>query len=453
MKIFVILPTQLFKEYKSLKEYDIVYLLEDPYYINDKYHKQKLVIYIAALHYYYDYLSKKNINVKYIKFNHFDLDKIINNTTYMYNPIDYPLVKKYNKVKFFNSPLFLTDKEDLHKYKSTTKDNKYSHAEFYKWQRKKLDILMNKDKPLYDIWSFDTENRQKFDKDYEELEIKTYDNKYIKEAKNYISKYFPDNFGSIELIYYPITHTTAESHFKSFLINKLDYFGPVQDAISKDVIYGEHSNISVLLNIGLLTPEYVINKVLDYFYASRNKKNIISSVEGFIRQIIGWREYVRFIYYFHRDDLINSNYFKFTKKMPKSWYDATTSLPILNNMINKVNKYAYLHHIERLLIISNLALLNEIHPKEVYNWFMTCFIDATGEWIMIPNIQMGQHMSNNIKMMKRIYICSDNYIKKMSDYKKEDGLDEIHDLYKFFLKKNKNKLKHDYMLASQLKKY
>lgn len=454
MKIFLILPTQLFKNIKLLKDYNKIILIEDPYYINNKYHKQKLVVYIAGLNYYYDYLCKKlkDIDIEYISFNNIKKIYKLSDDVHMYNPIDYPLINKY-KVIYHDSPLFLETNKNLEEYKSTIKNTIYSHAEFYKWQRKKLDILMDGDKPLYGKWSFDTENRKKFDKEYEELKIKTYNNKYIKEAKNYISKYFPSNFGSIESIYYPITHTSAESHFNIFLIKKLNSFGPTQDAISKDVIYGEHSNISVLLNIGLLSPEYVINKVLDYFYASNIKKKIISSVEGFIRQIF-WREYVRFIYYFHRDDLINSNYFEFTKKMPNSWYNATTDLSILNTMIKKVYKYAYLHHIERLMVVGNLALLNEIHPKEVYNWFMTCFIDSTGEWVMLGNSSlMSQHCNNKIKMMKRIYICSDNYIKKMSDYKKDNGLDEIHDLYLNFLKKYKNKLKHDYVLASQLNKY
>ena len=145
------------------------------------------------------------------------------------------------------------------------------------------------------------------------------------------------------------------------------------------------------------------------------------------------------------------NLFKFTNKLPNSWYTGKTNLPILNNLISKVNKYAYLHHIERLMIAGNIALLYNINPKEVYKWFMTCFIDSY-EWVMIPNIfGMSQHSLENISMMGRIYISSSNYLKKMSDYKKDDGFDEIDKLYWNFIKKHKNIIKHDYMLASQIR--
>lgn len=453
MRAFIILPTQLFKQYKSLDEYDTIYLYEDPYYINKKFHKQKLVVYIAALRYYYDYLSKKLKHAK-IKYVTFDKNITFPKDCTMYDPIDKPLMNKYKFCEFIDSPLFLETVEDLENYKATLKsDTNYSHAAFYKWNRQRLDILMDGDKPLYGKWSFDTENRKKFPNDYEELPIKTYNNEYIVEAKEYIEKHFNNNFGDISSIYYPTTHAQAETHFKAFIKNKLESFGPTQDAISKDVVYGEHSNISILLNTGLLGVEYVINSVLDYFYKSKNKKQIIASIEAFTRQLF-WREYMRFIYHFHRDDLVNNNYFGFTKKIGKDWYDGTTDIPILNHMIEKVRKYSYLHHIERLMIISNIAVLSEYHPKSVYNWFLRLFIDATGEWIMISNNQMGQSMSESIKITKRVYICSDNYIKKMSDFKKED-IEQVGVLYKKFLKKHKNKskLKNDYMLSSQLKKY
>lgn len=458
MKSFIILNTQLFKNYKLLKDFDNIYLIEDPYYINKNYHKQKLVIYISSLRYYYDYLTKKlkNIKIEYIPFNDYSkVEKILKQSSeiHMYDPIDKPLIKKYSSKKtiFYDSPLFLETNVDLLEYKNNfTKGNNYNHANFYKWQRTRLNILMNGDKPIGGKWSYDTENRNKFSKDYKEGKIKTYNNKYIKNAKEYIEKYFNKNFGLVDDIYYPVTHSDAEKHFQIFIDNKLNNFGSVEDAISSTVVYGEHSNISVLLNTGLLNLEYVINKVLIYYSKSKDKKKILPSVEGFIRQITGWRSYMRFVYHFHRDELLKSNYFGFTNKLPNSWYTGNTGLNVLDNLINKVEKYSYMHHIERLMIIGNLSILLEIHPKYVYKWFMNCFIDSNSEWVMYGNVYgMLGHCQPNVKIMNRFYICSENYIKKMSNYKNED-LVGINDLYRNFLKKYKNKLKSDYMLGSQL---
>ena len=458
MKSFIILNTNIFKDYKLLKSFDKIYLIEDPYYINKNSHKQKLVIYISSLRYHYNYLSRKlkDVKIEYIPFNDYTkVEKIFKQSTevHLYDPIDKSLIKNYSskKTTFHYSPLFLETNDDLLDYKNNfTKSTSYNHASFYKWNRIRLNILMDGENPIGGRWNYDTENRKKFPKDYEEKQIKTYNNKYIKQAKEYVEKHFSKNFGLIDNIYNPVTHLDAQKHFQSFIDNKLNDFGDFEDAMSSGVIYGEHSNISILLNIGLLDVKYIISKTLSYYYNSKDKKKILPSVEGFIRQIIGWRSYMHFVYYFHKDDLQKGNYFGFNKKLPNSWYTGKTNLPILDKLIVKLEKYAYLHHIERLMIIGNLSILLEIHPKYVYKWFINCFIDSNSEWVMFGNTYgMLGHCQPNIKIMGRFYICSENYIKKMSNYKNDD-LIGINDLYRNFLKKYKNKLKSDYSLGSQL---
>ena len=454
MSIFLLLPNQLVKDIKLLKTYDIVYLLEDSYYLNPKFHKQKLLLHLASMGYYYDYLTKNKINVKYIKFSDIDYHKLLHkkdNVT-MYNPIDKFILKQFKpyNVKYLDTPLFLSTSDELDLYNSKLKGTRISNSDFYKYQRKKLNILMkNENEPLMDKWSFDELNRNPFDKDYKESKIKTYENKYINNAKLYINKHYKDSFGNFDNCYYPNNHKDAETHLKQFIKNKLDDFGKDQDAISKDVVYGNHSNISALLNTGLLTPALVISLITNYIKNNKSK-NVIYSVEAIIRQIIGWREYMRFVYVYFNNEIIKFKGLSNNKKIPNSWYIGNTELNILNHYIDKVKEYGYLHHIERLMIMNNLFILYEINFIDSYKWFMRCFIDSY-DWVMIPNIYMNiNSLNDKFKYMTKIYIASDNYIRKMSDFKETDDFKYINKIYWDFLKKNKTLLKSDYGIRSQI---
>lgn len=457
MKVFIILNTQLFEDIDLLQDYDKIIIVRDEYYFKESYHLQKLVYYRASIEYYYDYL-KYNLSkpVKILD----EIDDIKDNDSYyMYDPIDWPLRKKYKYCTFLNSPLFLESGADLKNfYKSENGEDveKFTHSSFYAWNRKRLNVLMNGSKPVNGKWSFDFMNRNKFDKNYEEMDIKIYNNPYISNAK----KYYKTNID----LYYSTTHEEAKKNYQKFLKYKLSDFGKFQDSISKDVIFGNHSIISVHLNTGLLSVKYVIKEVLKY----KNKVNY-ESLEGFIRQIIGWRAYMRLLYECKYKQMKAENYFGFKKKLNKSWFseigidevnnrnkdDQITDIELLDHMILKVRKYAYLHHIERLMIVSNISLMLEFDPKDIYKWFMDCFIDANSEWVMMGNVfVMGQSANSSFKAMNRVYISSGNYIKKMSDFKNKNDFDKIDNIYRSFLKNNKTKLKNksDYVLNFQLSK-
>jgi deoxyribodipyrimidine photolyase-related protein len=455
MKKFLILPTQLFKDIKIVKEYDIIYLIEDRYYLNAKFHKQKLLLHVSSLNYYYDYLLDNHINVKYINFNNVDYGKILKkeDEITMYDPIDKEIITKLKKIDitYLETPLFINTNEELLDYKNSKSNDRFTNSNFYKLQRKKLDILMKDEStPLFNQWSFDKNNRNAFDKDYIEYEPKTYNNKYIEDGKKYINKHFKNAFGNLDNIYYPNTHKLAEAHLNDFIEYKIIDFGKYQDSISNEVIYGNHSNISSLLNIGLLTPQYVIKVIMNAFNKYKNKKSIIDSVEAIIRQIIGWREYIRFMYVFYKNDILDFKDIKSIISVPSSWYKGNTSLEILDHYIDKVKDYAYLHHIERLMIINNLFILYEIKFKDMYDWFMICFIDSY-DWVMIPNLYMNLNaLNNNITYMSRVYLASDNYIRKMSDFKNKEDFKIINELYWKFIKKNKKILKNDYYIRSQV---
>ena len=457
MNIYIILPTQLFELNTILDKMDKIYIIEDPFYFTSKkFHKQKLILHRASMKNYYDKLKLKyNSKVIYIEFDKIDNNEFMNKKIYMYDPIDKPVIEKYmklsSKIVMYDTPLFLETRADLEEYrnKNTNKKN-YYHDNFYKWQRKRLQILIeNREMPIGGKWSFDKENRNQYDKNYKEDKIITYSNKYIEEAKDYIKKNFKDNFGLVEYIYYPITHEEAIEHLKTFIRKRLDTFGKYQDGISKKVIFGSHSILSPLLNIGLITPDIVIDEVLKYY--NNNNKTLIS-VEAFIRQLIGWRSYVRFIYEYHGNEMKTMNRLNHKKKLSKSWYNSDgTKIRIIDDMINKVRKYGYLHHIERLMIMGNIGLLLQINPKDLYDWFMICFIDSY-EWVMVPNVYgMSQYSLINISMMTRPYISSSNYIKKMSDYKKEDWYETWDALYWNFINNNREIMKKIYAMAMQVK--
>ena len=456
MNIFIILPTQLFEINEYLDKMDMIYIIEEPFYFTSKkFHKQKLILHRASMKYYYDKLKIKYKNINYIEFDKIKENDFKNKNIHIFDPIDKPVIDKYRKLSpkivIYDTPLFLETRAELEEYRNTNTNKKnYYHDNFYKWQRKRLNILIeNREKPIGGKWSFDKENRNPYDKNYKEDKIITYSNKYIEEAKSYIKKNFEDNFGLVEYIYYPITHDDARIHLKTFIKKRLETFGKYQDGISKKVIFGSHSILSPLLNIGLITPNIVIEEVLKY-YNSDNKSLI--SVEAFIRQLIGWRSYIRFIYEYHGEEMKMMNRLNHKRKMPKSWYNNEgTKIRIIDDMIIKVQKYGYLHHIERLMIMGNIGLLLQINPKELYDWFMICFIDSY-EWVMIPNVYgMSQYSLINISMMTRPYISSSNYIKKMSDYKKEDWYEKWDALYWNFINNNKEILKKIYAMAIQVK--
>jgi len=159
---------------------------------------------------------------------------------------------------------------------------------------------------------------------------------------------------------------------------------------------------------------------------------------------------MRFMYVYYTNNIIKYNPIKNNKSIPKSWYIGNTPLEILNHYIDKVKNYAYLHHIERLMVINNLFILYEIKFKDMYNWFMICFIDSY-DWVMIPNLYMNLNaLNNNITYMSRVYLASDNYIRKMSDFKNKEDFKIINELYWKFIKKNKKILKNDYYIRSQV---
>lgn len=452
MNTFIILPNQLFDK-KYLKKYkkSKFFILEDPVFFSDSkriknYSKLKLVLHRSSMKYYFDYLKNNKFKVEYIDFKNIKKYNYLKDSEdiTMFHPEDHLFQKrietfaKKNKIEinYLDSPLFMLSRDDLDEYmEHRGKSKTFFHKHFYDWQLKKLDI------PYIDK-SYDELNRSSVPKnlDIPDTITKKNDNntKYVIEAKEYVNKNFKNNYGDVDDFFYPITHKTAKKWLEDFVKERLSKFGTYQDAILKDEPFLFHSLLSSVINIGLITPKQVVDVTIKQY--EKNKKEIkINNFEGFIRQVIGWREYMRMLYVLYYDELISSNYFDNKKKLNKKWYNGTLGIEPVDTAIKRGFKYGYLHHIERLMVMLNFMGLARIHPDDIYKWFMEFAIDSY-DWVMIGNVYgMGYHNTN---IMRKPYLSTSNYIKKMSNYKADGKWDKTWDaMFYKFLTDNKNKLK------------
>ncbi len=473
--VFLIFPHQLFtniSHLKIVKSSDPIYLIEEPRYFTDfKFHKLKLAYHRVTMKKYTSMLVKKGYNVKYINFNnvtklfYLSIKSKFSNVTII-NPGDFKLLKKLenifkNSLEVLENKNFLVRTEELDQIKKLIYKNKrYSHDEFYKYQRKKLNILLDSnDKPTGGKWSFDSENRLNLPKEHSvpatilDKKPKPSDIKIINEAIDYVNNYFPNNYGdlSLENFIYPIDNASSKVWLDKFLRERLDNFGPYEDAVAQSEPFVYHSVLSPMMNIGLLTDDEVVNASYEYYL---NHKKIIplKSFEGFIRQVIGWRNYVYTLYLLEGEEMKQKNQLKHHNKLNEKFWTGQTGMVPVDSIIKKIVKYSYAHHIERLMYLGNFMLLCLIDPNEVYRIFMEWTIDAY-DWVMVPNVYGMSQYATPI-MMTRPYFSSSNYINKMSTYKKSvnDGWSNTWDcLYYNFINKHQDIFRKNYAIAQQVK--
>ncbi len=358
----------------------------------------------------------------------------------MYDPTELEIREKFERLSekyeteltFNKSPMFLVSRKWNENY---FEDHKYFQLSYYKTMRKKIDVLINEDgKPVGGKWSFDPENRKKMPEDVEKPRIPQFSSEQVEEAIEYVEQNFSENPGKSRDFFWPVTREEALKNLEDFLENRLEKFGDYQDAIDSNLKFGFHSLLSSSINIGLITPEEVVAKTLK---AHEKHDYPMNSLEGFLRQIIGWREFVRAMYELE-PGMRDENFWNADNELPGEFYTGETGLPPVDDSIQHVLDDAYGHHIERLMILGNVMLLLEIDPDEVYEWFMEMFIDSY-EWVMVPNIYgMSQYAYEN--MMTKPYISSSNYINNMSHYDGGVWEDEWTGLYWNFIKKHKQKI-------------
>jgi deoxyribodipyrimidine photolyase-related protein len=449
--LFIVLGSQLFPS-SLLPKSSVIFMAEDhelcTYY---RFHKHKIIFFLASMREYRDELTQAGHTVSY---NQLDDSKLsyeekLTNTIKRVQPdrlVSWEIEDKFMETRIVllakqlglplfikATPLFLTTRAEFKHY--LTQIKKPFMKTFYERQRRRLEILVDADgAPIGGKFSFDEDNRKSLPKSVlpPPLNFPT-PTKHVTAIQKLVEERFRDHPGSVENFWLPVTRAEAQRWLDRFFQYRFQDFGIYEDALSTEHDFIFHSVISPLLNIGLLLPERTILQTLKY--ADENEVPL-NSTEGFIRQIIGWREFVRGIYQEFSQKQETTNFFRHERKLNQLWYSGETGLAPVDHAIKKARTWGWNHHIERLMVLSNTMLLCEIHPHDVHQWFMEMYVDSS-EWVMGPNVfGMGQFSDGGIFATKP-YICGSNYILKMGNYKKGPWCEEMDALYWTFIDKHR----------------
>ena len=450
--LHICLGNQLFP-IKHLKNHNIesVFMREDMQLCTyQKHHKHKIILFLSAMRSYRDLLKKNKIDV------HYEELKPLDSTSYTDSLINYIKKNKTSHVSMFSiedkwfeknitkikkyvqdlsvlqTPMFLTNPEDFEQMCPKKNKPKYKMTDFYINQRKKLEILIENNKPKGGRWTFDTENRKKIPKNISPPPLVHFTKtKHTMNVIKLVDDHFTKHYGDSKDFNYPTTRDHALKNLDDFIRQRFKNFGDYEDAVDNRSVLWFHSNLSSSLNLGLITPHDILEKT--------KKLNAVpmNSYEGFLRQIIGWREFMRCLYQAESSTMERSNFFNHKRKLTNAWYEGSTGLDPLDYSIKSTIKHSYSHHIERLMIQVNLMNLCEINPKHAYKWFMVLYIDSS-DWVMTPNVySMGLFADGGI-MATKPYICGSNYILKMMNFQKGPWCDVMDGLYWRFINKNRD---------------
>ncbi len=434
MEVTILFPHQLHSNHAIVDTQRTVYLVEEFLFFSQyKFHKQKLTYHRASMKCFAEELGEKGISVQYINSSEalHDIRVLIPHlassgikSIHIIDPTDFWLSKRIKEsanehhinLVEYESPLFLNSKAELSNFFKPEKKS-FFQTTFYKQQRKQRGILIETDgSPTGGKWTFDSENRKKYPKS--KTPPFTHfpaPDKFWTEAKKYVETNFKDNPGIInDNVLFPYSRIEADKWLQQFFEYRFHEFGDYEDAIVSGELVLNHSVLTPMLNVGLIEPKKVVESALEF----GKKHNVpINSLEGFIRQIIGWREFIRGMYVSKGSFSRTRNYWEFKRKIPASFYTGNTGILPIDNTIKKVLKTGYCHHIERLMILGNFMLLCEFDPDEVYRWFMELFVDAY-DWVMVPNVYGMSQFADGGTFATKPYISSSNYVLKMSDYAK-----------------------------------
>jgi len=432
-KIGIIFPHQLFENSPLLENCHTVYLVEEWLYFEQyNFHKSKLIFHRASMKFYEAHLLSLKINVVYIESNN-ELSDVRKLIPFLYseghlevayldttdNWLDQRIAKASASVnmvlKKFATPMFLNTSESNFDFFKGRK--RMFQTDYYKHQRVLRNVLIENGKdPVGGKWTFDDENRLKYPKGKTPPKTESLpENAYYSEAVEYIEKHFPNNYGIANpSIIYPTTFDESKIWLTQFLETRFVEFGAYEDAIVVNEVILHHSILTPMMNVGLLTPEYILGKTIEY---AKHNDIPMNSLEGFIRQIMGWREFIRAVYELRGSEERTKNYWQFNRKIPQSFWNGTTGIEPIDSTIKKILETGYCHHIERLMVLGNFMLLCEFDPDEVYRWFMEMFIDSY-DWVMVPNVYGMSQFADAGIMSTKPYISGSNYLMKMSNYSK-----------------------------------
>ena len=359
----------------------------------------------------------------------------------------YADLKKFG-VEFVENDFFLTPRKLFMEWAAAQKT--FLMENFYRKQRVRLGVLMEGNQPVGGAWNFDKENRLPPPKKYEGPA-------YVEHERDEIDREVATEFGYEPSKTWATARTGALAQLENFLSNHFNEFGPLEDAMTTDNWALHHSLLSPYLNVGLIHPAEVLEAAGKAF---RRGNVAVESAEGFVRQVIGWREYVNGMYWFLGPEYREKNELRATRPLLPLFNDQSkTSMRCLKETVTDIQSRAWVHHIPRLMVLSNLALITGTNPQEFLQWMREKFIDAS-DWVMVPNvIGMGMH-SDGGQMMTKPYISGGAYISKMSNYCKGCAYDPklrtgdeacpFTNLYWNFLSENQERFARNHRMFQQL---
>ncbi len=419
-----------------------------------KHHKMKIVLFLASMRRYADGLRQTGATVRYETLP--DHGKDLPYEEKLFAHLQSVKAKRVHLfeiedrffetrlLRFLNgksidvvvhpSPLFLTPRENFRAYLESSR--KPFMKTFYESQRKRLGILVDKKgKPAGGQWSFDAENRKRLPKDVRPPPIPMFaEHPAVVEVSKLVEARFADHPGSTRGFWLPTSREESLEWLEDFLEKRLEHFGEYEDALTVKHDFVFHSLLTPVLNLGLITPAEVIERTLAFAVKAKTPLN---SLEGFVRQVIGWREFIRGIYQNYGEKQETTNYWGHQRKLSRAWYEGTTGLDPLDHVIRKAQRLGFAHHIERLMIAGNLMVLCEISPVEAHRWFMELFIDSS-DWVMGPNVYGMALFSDGGIFATKPYLCGSNYLLKMGDFPNGEWCDTMDGLYWRFIAKHED---------------
>lgn len=436
-KIRLILGDQLNQKHFWFDETDdkVTYLMAEMRQETDyvKHHIQKVVGFFLAMRTFQEELSEMGHRFIYLEIDDDDnpqkLDRIIqkyvdetNAEKFEYQlPDEYRLDEQLKTIckdlsietEAVDSNHFYTTRYELKNFFSNKKQ--YLMESFYRMMRKKHDIMMVNNQPDGGQWNFDQSNRKKWTGKPEIPKERGF-RKDISALVRKIEKADIETMGSIDpkSFNWPTSRVESLSVLNYFCKNLLVHFGDYQDALHSEQKFLFHSRLSFAMNTKLISPKEVIDKVLDYYYEHTGDIHI-SQVEGFVRQILGWREYMRGMYWAVMPNYANCNELDNQNQLPDFYWTGDTKMNCLKHAITQSLDEAYAHHIQRLMITGNYALLTQVHPDEIDAWYLGIYIDAI-EWVEITNTRGMSQFADGGLIATKPYVSSANYINKMGNY-------------------------------------
>ncbi len=435
----VILADQLNQEITSLNDFDkdldeILICELKKNFTDINHHKKKIVYQISCMRHFGIEMDRLGFKINYLKLDNPDnensytseimklindkgIDKVIVAEPSTYDEME--SIKNWQNtigidVEIRKNDLFFCD---IDEFKAWAEGRKELRLEFfYRMLRRKHNVLMNGDQPEGGAWNFDKKNRKPIAR---KVSIpKTYTciiDQETQDIINLVNLEFSDHFGCTDNFVFAVTRHDALEAMNRFIEERLVNFGDYQDAMTSKDPWLFHSHLSMYLNNGLLKPKECIELAEKAFYES---KAPINSVEGFIRQILGWREYVRGLYWLKMPDYRDLNELAAEVPLPSFYWDGETKMNCLKISIENTRDNAYSHHIQRLMVLGNFALLVGIRPAELNEWFLSVYADAY-EWVELPNVSGMALFADGGIMASKPYASSGAYINRMSDYCKD----------------------------------